>query len=124
MTPTIRLNLMHKQIILMFSGYVLQKAGELLEGWNKESHEHIQHTADVLENRSKLLRREFDNVNFADEDQDDLKRFLKMLKQDFKNMIFNIQNDKLPKELFNIAKIYLQDMENMIEVLGLIVSKN
>lgn len=90
MTPTIRLNLMHSQIILMFSGYVLQKAGELLEGWSKESHELAQHTADVLENRSKLLRREFDNVNFADEDQDDLKRFLKMLKQDFKNMIFNI----------------------------------
>ena len=47
-TQTNLLKVLHKQIILIFSSEVVQKAGELSEGWNKEDHNHIQHTSDVL----------------------------------------------------------------------------
>ena len=117
MTEVSKLNVMHKQIIMLFSGSAVQKVGEIVEGWEKEDHNHIQHTSDVLENRITSLRNQFEHTDLAKADQDQIKSFEKMLESDLKNMIFNIQNDKLPDELVRVAKIYLNDMKDMVTVL-------
>ncbi len=116
MTPVLKLNVLHKQIILMFQGEALINTGHLTEGWKKN--DHIQHTVDNLENKINLLQRQIDNTDLANEDQGQLKSFKGMLERDLKNMIFNIQNDKLPDELVQVAKQYLNQMEDMIQLLG------
>lgn len=116
MTPVLKLNVLHKQIMLMFQGEALINIGHLIEGWKKN--DHIQHTADNLENKINLLQRQIENTDLANEDQDQLKSFKGMLERDLKNMIFNIQNDKLPDELVQLAKQYLNQMKNMIQLLG------
>lgn len=115
MTPTIKLNLLHKQIVTIFQGEAVWKAGELTEGWKHS--DHIQHTADVLAGKISILRRQFENTDLEKEDKVQLKSFQKMLERDLKNMIFNIQNDKLPDELVQLAKTYLNDMKDMIHLL-------
>ena len=116
MTPVLKLNVMHKQIMLTFQGEALINTGHLTEGWKKN--DHIQHTADNLENKINLLQRQIDNTDLANEDQGQLKSFKGMLEKDLKNMIFNIQNDKLPDELVQVAKQYLNQMKDMIQLLG------
>lgn len=115
MTPAIKLNLLHKQIVLIFQGEAVWKAGELTEGW--EHPDHIQHTADVLDSKILILCKQFENTDLEKEDKDQLKSFQKMLKRDLKNMVFNIQNDKLPDELVRVAKEYLNDMKDTIHLL-------
>lgn len=119
MSPTLKLNIAHKQIILIFSGTVVQRTGELTEGWEKDNH--IQHTADILKVRIDNLRRQFNSTDLTNEDQDQVKSFEKMIERDLKNMIFNIQNDKLPKELIDDAKRYLNDMKEMVTVLKTVI---
>ena len=116
-TQTNLLKVLHKQIILIFSSEVVQKAGELSEGWNKEDHNHIQHTSDVLTNKRNILQKQFENTDFTKEDNDSIKRFYNMLVKDLKNMIFNVQNDKLPDGLVTEARAYLNDMKDMIDSL-------
>lgn len=116
MTPVLKLNVLHKQIMLMFQGEALINTGHLTEGWKKN--DHIQHTADNLENKINLLQRQIENTDLANEDQGQLKSFKGMLERDLKNMIFNIQNDKLPNELVQVAKQYLNQMKDMIQLLG------
>lgn len=115
MTPVMKLNVMHKQIMLMFQGEALINTGHLIEGWKKN--DLIQHTDDSLENKINLLQRQIDNTDLANEDQDQLKSFKAMLEKDLKNMIFNIQNDRLPEELIQVAKHYLNQMKDLIELL-------
>lgn len=116
MTPVLKLNVLHKQIMLMFQGEALINAGHLTEGWKKN--DHIQHAADNLENKINLLQRQIENTDLANEDQGQLKSFKGMLEKDLKNMIFNIQNGKLPDELVQVAKQYLNQMKDMIQLLG------
>lgn len=99
----------------MFQSEALINAGHLTEGWKKNGH--IQHTADSLENKINLLQRQIDNTDLTNEDQDQLKSFKGMLERDLKNMIFNIQNGKLPDELVQVAKQYLNQMKDMIQLL-------
>lgn len=115
MTPVLKLNALHKQIMLMFQGEALINTGHLTEGWKKN--DHIQRMADNLENKINLLQRQIENTDLANEDQDQLKSFKGMLERDLKNMIFNIQNDKLPDELVQVAKQYLNQMKDMIQLL-------
>ena len=116
MTPVLKLNVLHKQIMLMFQGEALINTGHLTEGWKKN--DHIQRTVDNLENKINLLQRKIENTDLANEDQGQLKSFKGMLERDLKNMIFNIQNDKLPDELVQVAKQYLNQMKDMIQLLG------
>lgn len=118
MTPVMKLNVLHKQIMLMFQGEALINTGHLTEGWKKN--DHIQHTVDSLENKINLLQRQIENTDLTneDQDQDQLKSFKGMLERDLKNMIFNIQNGKLPDELVQVAKQYLNQMKDMIQLLG------
>lgn len=118
MTPVLKLNVLHKQIMLMFQGEALINTGHLTEGWKKN--DHIQHTVDSLENKINLLQRQIENTDLTneDQDQDQLKSFKGMLERDLKNMIFNIQNGKLPDELVQVAKQYLNQMKDMIQLLG------
>lgn len=115
MTSVMKLNVLHKQIMLMFQGETLINAGHLTGGWKKN--DHIQHTADSLENKINLLQRQIDNTDLTSEDQGQLKSFKGMLERDLKNMIFNIQNGKLPDELVQVAKQYLNQMKDMIQLL-------
>lgn len=118
MTPVMKLNVLHKQIMLMFQGEALINTGHLTEGWKKN--DHIQYTVDSLENKINLLQRQIENTDLTneDQDQDQLKSFKGMLERDLKNMIFNIQNGKLPDELVQVAKQYLNQMKDMIQLLG------
>ena len=116
MTPVLKLNVLHKQIMLVFQGEALINAGHLTGGWKKN--DHIQHTADNLENKINLLQRQIENTDLANGDQGQLKSFKGMLERDLKNMIFNIQNGKLPDELVRVAKQYLNQMKDMIQLLG------
>ena len=116
MTPVLKLNVLHKQIMLMFQGEALINTGHLTEGWKKNGH--IQHTVDNLESKINLLQRQIENTDLTNEDQGQLKSFKGMLERDLKNMIFNIQNDKLPDELVQVAKQYLNQVEDMIQLLG------
>ena len=119
MTSVLKLNMLHKQIMLMFQGEALINAGRLTGGWKKN--DHIQHTADNLENKINLLQRQIENTDLANEDQGQLKSFKGMLERDLKNMIFNIQNDKLPNELVQVAKQYLNQMKDIIQLLGVAI---
>lgn len=116
MTPVLKLNTLHKQIMLMFQGEALINIGHLTEGWKKN--DHIQYTVDSLENKINLLQRQIDNTDLANEDQNQLKSFKGMLERDLKSMIFNIQNDKLPDELVQVAKQYLNQIKNIIQLLS------
>ena len=116
MTSVLKLNMLHKQIMLMFQGEALINTGRLTEGWKKN--DPIQHTADNLENKINLLQRQIENTDLANEDQGQLKSFKGMLERDLKNMIFNIQKDKLPNELVQVAKQYLNQMKDIIQLLG------
>ena len=100
----------------MFQGEVLINTGHLTEGWKKN--DHIQHTADNLENKINLLQRQIENTDLATGDQSQLKSFKGMLERDLKNVIFDIQNDKLLDELVQVAKQYLNQMEDMIQLLA------
>ena len=116
MTPVPKLKILHKQIMLMFQGEALINTGHLTEGWKKN--EHIQYTVGSLENRINLLQKQIDSTDLTNEDQTQLKSFKEMLERDLKNMIFNIQNGKLPDELVQLAKQYLNQIKNMIQLLG------
>lgn len=116
-TATNLMKVLHKQIITIFSSEVLQKAGELTEGWDRESNNHIQHTSDILRSKRLILQRQIENTDFLKEEPEQLRSFYNMLVKDIKNLTFNIQSDKLPDGLIQEAESYLQDMKDMVDAL-------
>lgn len=119
MTPVMKLFVMHKQIMLMFQGEALINTGHLIEGWEKNKC--IQRTVVSLENRINLLQNQTNNTKLANEDQSQLGSFKMVLEKDLKNMIFNLQNDKFPEELIQLAKRYKNQMKDLIDLLNVAV---
>lgn len=117
MTDTIKAQLIHKQIMMIITSEIVQKAGEMNEGWSKESHNHIQHTADAIENKRRLLQRQIENTSLENEKQEELVKFKSMLERDLKLLVFNINNDGVPETMHGVVLAYANQMKDMIELL-------
>lgn len=55
-----KLNAIHKGIMAFVASEVVEKAGELSEGWNKEKH--IQHNSDFLRGQINIFQRQLPNT--------------------------------------------------------------
>ncbi len=117
MTDTIKAQIIHKQIMMIISSEMVQKAGEMNEGWSKESHNHIQHTVDVIENKRRLLQRQIENTSLENEKQEELIKFKAMLERDLKLLVSNINNDGVPETMHDVVLAYANQMKDMIELL-------
>lgn len=117
MTDTIKAQLIHKQIMMIIISEIVQKAGEMNEGWSKESHNHIQHTADVIEDKRRLLQRQIENTSLENEKQEELIKFKSMLEKDLKLLVSNINNDGVPETMRDVVLAYANQMKDMIELL-------
>lgn len=117
MTDTIKAQLIHKQIMMIITSEMVQKAGEMKEGWSKEGHNHISHTADVIETKRKTLQRQIENTELENEDQEELKKFKAMLEKDLLLLVSNINNDGVPESMHDVVLAYANQMRDMIELL-------
>lgn len=112
-----KLNAIHKGIMAFVASEVVEKAGELSEGWNKG--EHIQHNSDSLRGQINIFQRQLPNTLKAIEKEDEglIKKSLEMYKKDREKLRFDIQNDKIKKELFDPLKEYIESLNDWISVL-------
>lgn len=117
MTSTDKAQIIHKQIMLIILSEMVQKAGEIYEGWSKESHNHIQHTVDVIKNRRKLLQRQIENISLENEKQEELIKFKAMLEKDLKLLLANVNNDGVPEEMHDIVLTYAEQIKDTIGLL-------
>jgi hypothetical protein len=117
MTSTIKAQIIHKQIMLIISSEMVQKAGEMNEGWSKESHNHIQHTVDVIENKRRLLQRQIENTSLENEKQEELIKFKTMLEKDLKLLLANVNSDGVPEEMHDVVLNYAEQIKDTIGLL-------
>lgn len=117
MTDTIKAQLIHKQIMMIITSEIVQKAGEMNEGWSKESHNHIRHTADAIEDKRRLLQRQIENTSLENAKQEELIKFKTMLEKDLKLLVSNINNDGVPETMHDVVLAYANQMKDMIELL-------
>lgn len=106
-----KLNAIHKGIMAFVASEVVEKAGELSEGWNKE--EHIQHNSDSLRGQINIFQRQLPKTLNAieNEDIDLIKKSLEMYKK------FDIQKDKIREELFDPLREYIESLNDWISIL-------
>ena len=101
----------------------VQKAGELLEGWEKD--EHTPHNSDSLKGQISIFQRQLPNTVKAIEQEniEELKNTLEMYKRDRKKLQFDIQNDKISRELFEPLQSYIESLNDWITVLESILNE-
>lgn len=109
-----KLNAIHKGIIAFVASEVVEKAGELSEGWNKG--EHIQHNSDSLRGQINIFQKQLPNTLNAieNEDIDLIKKSLEIYKKKLK---FDIQKDKAGGELFDPLREYIESLNDWISIL-------
>lgn len=117
MTGTIKAQLIHKQIMLIIASEIVQKVGEMKAGWSRESHNHVYHTADVIETKRKTLQRQIENTSLENEKQEELIKFKVMIEKDLKLLLTNINNDEVPDAMHDVVLAYADQMKGMIELL-------
>lgn len=112
-----KLNAIHKGIMAFVASEVVEKEGELSEGWGKG--EHIQHNSDSLRGQISIFQRQLPNTLKAieNEDKDLIKKSLEMYKKDREKLKFDIQNDKIKRELFNPLNEYIESLNDWIVIL-------
>lgn len=112
-----KLNAIHKGIMTFVASEVVEKAGELSEGRNKG--EHIQHNSDSLRGQINIFQRQLPNTLNAieTEDKDLIKKSLDMYKKDREKLKFDIQNDRIKKELFDPLREYIESLNDWISIL-------
>lgn len=118
MTGTIKAQLIHKQIMLIIASEIVQKVGEMKAGWSRESHNHVYHTADVIETKRKTLQRQIENTSLENEKQEELIKFKVMIEKDLKLLLTNINNDEVPDAMHDVVLAYADQMKGMIELLA------
>lgn len=123
MTALVKAQLIHKQIMLIISSEMVQRAGELTEGWSKEDHNHICHTVDVIETKRKTLQRQIENTVLEEESQENLQKFRAMLKKDLLLLIRNTNNDSVPEEMHDIVLAYANQIKDTIEILSVAIDQ-
>lgn len=112
-----KLNAIHKGIMTFVASEVVEKAGELSEGWNNR--EHIQHNSDSLQGQINIFQRQLPNTLNAieTEDKDLIKKSLDMYKKDREKLKFDIQKDKIRRELFDPLREYIESLNDWISIL-------
>lgn len=112
-----KLNAIHKGIMAFVASEVVEKAGELSEGWNKG--EHIQHNSDSLRGQINIFQKQLPNTLNAieNEDIDLIKKSLEMYKKDREKLKFDIQKDKAEGELFDPLREYIESLNGWISIL-------
>ncbi len=112
-----KLNAIHKGIMVFVAGEVVERAGELSEGWGKG--EHVQHSSDSLKGQINIFQRQLPNTLKAieNEDRDLIKKSLEMYKKDREKLKFDIQKDKIRKELFDPLREYIESLNDWISIL-------
>lgn len=112
-----KLNAIHKGIMAFVASEIVEKAGELSEGWSKG--EHIQHNSDSLRGQINIFQRQLPNTLKAieNEDKDLIKKSLEMYKKDREKLKFDIQNDRIKRELFEPLREYIESLNDWIVVL-------
>lgn len=112
-----KLNAIHKGIMTFVASEVVEKAGELSEGWNNGKH--IQHNSDSLRGQINIFQRQLPNTLNAieTEDKDLIKKSLDMYKKDREKLKFDIQNDRIKKELFEPLRDYIESLNDWISIL-------
>lgn len=112
-----KLNAIHKGIMTFVASEAVEKAGELSEGWNNG--EHIQHNSDSLRGQINIFQRQLPNTLNAieTEDKDLIKKSLDMYKKDREKLKFDIQNDRIKKELFEPLRDYIESLNDWISIL-------
>lgn len=123
MTALVKAQLIHKQIMLIISSEMVQRAGELTEGWSKEDHNHICHTIDVIETKRKTLQRQIENTALEEESQENLQKFRAMLKKDLLLLIRNTNSDGVPEEMHDIVLAYVNQIKDTIEVVSAAINQ-
>lgn len=114
MSPLLKLNAMHKVIMAEIMGEALIKSGVTNSGW--ERGEHIQHTSDSIMNQVFRFQRQLPQMFSAleGEDLDVVVRSLEMYERDRDNLKFNIENDKIERQLFKPVLEYIKAINRMI----------
>lgn len=123
MTALVKAQLIHKQIMLIISSEMVQRAGELTEGWSKEDHNHICHTIDVIETKRKTLQRQIENTALEEESQENLQKFRAMLKKDLLLLVRNTNSDGVPEEMHDIVLAYVNQIKDTIEVISAAINQ-
>lgn len=124
MTDLVKAQLIHKQIMLIISSEMVQRAGELTEGWSKEDHNHICHTIDVIETKRKTLQRQIENTVLEEESQENLQKFRAMLKKDLLLLVRNTNSDgAFPEEMHDIVLTYANQIKDTIEVISVAINQ-
>lgn len=123
MTDLVKAQLIHKQIMLIISSEMVQRAGELTESWSKEDHSHICHTVDVIETKCKTLQRQIENTALEEESQENLQKFRAMLKKDLLLLVRNINSDSIPEEMHDIVLAYANQIKDTIEVVSAAINQ-
>lgn len=123
MTDLVKAQLIHKQIMLIISSEMVQRAGELTDGQSKEDHNHICHTIDVIETKRKTLQRQIENTILEEESQENLQKFRAMLKKDLLLLVRNTNSDDIPEEMHDIVLAYINQIKDTIEVISVAISQ-
>lgn len=123
MTTLVKAQLIHKQIMLIISSEMVQRAGELTDGWSKEDHNHICHTIDVIETKRKTLQRQIENTVLEEESQENLQKFRAMLKKDLLLFVRNTNNDGVPEEMHDIVLAYANQVKDTIEIISVAIDQ-
>lgn len=123
MTDLVKAQLIHKQIMLIISSEMVQRAGELTEGWSREDHNHICHTVDVIETKRKTLQRQIESTALEEESQENLQKFRAMLKKDLLLLVRNTNSDGVPEEMHDIVLAYANQIKDTIEVVSAAINQ-
>lgn len=113
----LKLNAMHKIIMAEIQGEVVVKSGVLKAGWKKG--DHIQHTSDILQDQIIIFQRQLANVykDLELNNKESLQKSLSMYQKDREKLKFNIQNDKIDKDLFDEVQLYVECLNDAISMI-------
>lgn len=113
----LKLNAMHKIIMAEIQGEVVVKSGVLKAGWKKG--DHIQHTSDILQDQIIIFQRQLANVykDLELNNKESLQKSLSMYQKDREKLKFNIQNDKIDKDLLDEVQLYVECLNDAISMI-------
>lgn len=113
----LKLNAMHKIIMAEIQGEVVVRSGILKAGWKKG--DHIQHTSDILQDQIIIFQRQLSNVykDLELNNKESLQKSLSMYQKDREKLKFNIQNDKIDKDLFDEVQLYIECLNDVISMI-------
>lgn len=122
MDQLLKLNTMHKIIMNHITGDAVLTAGVVHSGWKKG--DHFRHSSERLLNEIAIFQRQLPVVmaNIENENREFLERSLEMYINDRKKLAFDVENDKLDKELFEPVMQYINSLNETIDMLREVIN--